>query len=75
MWCSKRGEYFLLYFNRLSDSSDDKKVQELVLGKGAINLDLMLFLEVISKCFGNRAAYSQQGNLLKSPTVLNHCEL
>lgn len=35
----------------------------------------MLFLEVISKCYDNRAAYSQQGNLLKTSTVLNHCEL
>lgn len=30
---------FLLYFNRLSNSSGDKKVNESVLGKDAINLD------------------------------------
>lgn len=55
---------FLLY--RLRAFSDDKKVNKSVLGKEAINLDFMLFLEVISKCFDNRAAYSQWGNLLKS---------
>lgn len=57
---------FLLYFNRLRAFSDDKKVNKSVLGKEAINLDFMLFLEVISKCFDNRAACSQWGNLLKS---------
>lgn len=54
------------YFNRLRAFSDDKKVSKSVLGKEVINLDLILFLEVINKCFDNKAAYSQLGNLLKS---------
>lgn len=33
VWWLKRGEYFLLYFSRLSNSSDDKKINESVLGK------------------------------------------